>query len=125
MAKQRSSTIAEYIKSAPPAGQSHLRKVYALLKKVAPKAEHVIKWNTPFFIEPRFLFAFSAHKAHLSIMVLPTGVESFRKELSAYEITKAGLIKIRYDQALPEALIGKIAKARLRTVSARKDDSFW
>ena len=57
------TTIAEYIGAAPREGQPHLRRLYAILKSVAPEAEEAIKWGTPFFVEPRFLFAFSAHKA--------------------------------------------------------------
>ncbi len=66
MASKRPTTIAEYIRAAPRDGQPHLRRLYAILKSVAPEAEEAIKWGTPFFVEPRFLFAFSAHKAHLS-----------------------------------------------------------
>ena len=61
MASKRPTTIAEYIEAAPREGQPHLRRLYAILKSVAPKAEEAIKWGTPFFVEPRFLFAFSAH----------------------------------------------------------------
>ncbi|MEY4562182.1 MAG: hypothetical protein RLZZ618_1459 [Pseudomonadota bacterium] len=66
MPKPGPTTIPAYIDAAPPEGQALLRQLYALLKSVAPKAEEAIKWGTPFFVEPRFLFAFSAHKAHLS-----------------------------------------------------------
>ena len=44
-------------------------EVVVILKSVAPEAEEAIKWGTPFFVEPRFLFAFSAHKAHLNFVV--------------------------------------------------------
>ena len=61
MPSKRPTTIAEYIRAAPCAAQPHLRRLYAILKGVAPEAEEAIKWGTPFFVEPRFLFAFSAH----------------------------------------------------------------
>lgn len=63
MASKRPTAIAEYIRVAPREGQPHLRRLYAILKSVALEAEEAIKWGTPFFVEPRFLFAFSAHKA--------------------------------------------------------------
>lgn len=66
MPPKRPATIADYIAAAPRQAQPHLRRLYALLKSVAPEAEEVIKWGTPFFVEPRFVFAFSAHKAHLN-----------------------------------------------------------
>jgi uncharacterized protein YdhG (YjbR/CyaY superfamily) len=120
----RPSTIPEYIEAAPPAGHAHLRRLYEILKGVAPHAEEAIKWNTPFFIEPRFLFAFSAFKAHLSFTLTDSDHMHFRKELESHQITKC-LLKIPYKEPLPEDLIRKIAERRLKEVSARKDDSFW
>ena len=125
MAGKRPTTIAEYIRSAPREGQPHLRKLYAILKSAAPKADEAIKWGTPFFVEPRFVFAFSAHKAHLNFSATLAGLEPFRKELGSYTTTKAGLLQIPYNEPLPEDLIRKIAERRVRDVSKRKDDAFW
>ena len=124
MLRKRPTTIPEYIRAAPRDGQPHLRRVYAILKSVAPEAEEAIKWGTPFFIEPRFLFAFSAHKAHLSFTPTAAGLESFRKELEQYKTTR-NMLQIPYAEPLPEALIRKIAGHRLRAVCKRSDDSFW
>ena len=124
MASKRPRTIAEYIRAAPLEGQPHLRRLYASLKSVAPKAERVIKWGTPFFIEPRFLFAFSAHKAHVSFAPTATALVTFRKKLEQHKTTKS-TITLPYNKPLPEDLIRKIAESCLREVSKRKDDSFW
>ena len=125
MASQRPTTIAEYIRAAPLEGQPQLLRLYEILKSVAPEAEETIKWNTPFFVEPRFLFAFSAHKKHLGFTPSSAGLEPFHKELEKRETTSAGILKIRYDEPLPETLIRKIAEARVQTVREREDDSFW
>jgi uncharacterized protein YdhG (YjbR/CyaY superfamily) len=124
MAGKRPTTIAEYINAAPRAGQPHLRKLYSILKKVAPKAQATIKWGMPFFIEPRFLFAFSAHKAHLSFAPMAAAMQAFRKELEGHETTK-NFLKIPYDEPVPEALVRKMAKYCLKAVRERDDDSFW
>lgn len=124
MAGKRPTTISEYIQAAPPEGQAHLRRLYALLKSVAPRAQETIKWGTPFFIEPRFLFAFSAHKAHLSFSPTETGLDPFRKELELHKATK-GLLQIPYKKSLPEDLIRRIAERRVQAMLERKDDSFW
>ena len=124
MASKRPTTIAAYIQAAPREGQPHLRRLYAILKSVAPEAEETIKWGTPFFVEPRFLFAFSAHKAHLNFTPMAAGLEPFRKELEKHETTK-GMLQIPYDKPLPEGLIRRIAEHRLRDVRRRKDDAFW
>jgi uncharacterized protein YdhG (YjbR/CyaY superfamily) len=124
MASKRPTTIAEYIQAAPREGQAHLRRLHAILKSAAPKAKEVIKWGNPFFIEPRFLFAFSAYKAHVSFVLMEGGLEPFRKELAKHRTTK-GTLSIPYNKPLPEALIRKIAKYRVRALRERDDDAFW
>ena len=118
----RATTIAEYIQAAPREGQPHLRRLHAILKSVAPKAEETIKWGTPFFVEPRFVFAFSAHKAHCSFAPTAAALEAFRKELAKHKTTK-GTLRIPYNKPLPEALIRKIAEHRLRNMG--EGDTFW
>lgn len=120
----KATTIAEYIKAAPAAGQPHLQRIYAILKNVAPDAEEAIKWGVPFFIEPRFVFSFSAQKAHLNFAPMAAALEAFQDELAGHKTTK-NFLQIPYDKPLPEDLIRKIAEHSLQLVSARTDDSFW
>ena len=124
MASKRPTTIAEYIRAAPREGQPHLRRLYAILKSVAPEAEEAIKWGTPFFVEPRFLFAFSAHKAHCNFAPTAAALKAFRKQLEEHKTTK-GSLQIFYNEPLPEELIRKIADYSLREVRQREDDAFW
>lgn len=124
MEKPRPTTITGYIQAAPRAGQPHLRQLYAILKSVAPQAEEAIKWGTPFFVEPRFVFAFSAHKAHLSFAPAAATMEAFRKELKAHKTTK-GTLQVPYDEPMPEDLIRQLAEHSLRLVSEREDGAFW
>jgi uncharacterized protein YdhG (YjbR/CyaY superfamily) len=121
---KRSSTIAEYIAAAPRAGQPHLRALHTLLAKVAPDAEQGIKWGTPFFVEPRFLFAFAAHKAHASFAPCAAALVEFRDELASYRTTKNTLV-LPYDEPLPADLVRRIATFCVQHVRARTDDSFW
>jgi uncharacterized protein YdhG (YjbR/CyaY superfamily) len=124
MARKRPTTIAEYIRAAPPQAQPHLHRLYAILKSVAPEAEEAIKWGMPFFVEPRFLFAFSAHKAHCNFAVSVKALQAFRKELGKHKTIK-GALQIPYDEPLPEDLVRKIAEYCVRDVREREDDAFW
>ena len=124
MTSKRPTTIAEYIEAAAPHSQAHLRKLYAILKSVAPKAEEAIKWGSPFFIEPRFLFAFSAHKMHCNFAPTAEALGAFAHALAGYKTTKHYL-QIPYDQPVPEDLIRLIAEYRLQAVREREDDGFW
>lgn len=121
---KRPATIAAYIQAAPPQGRPHLRRVYAILKSLAPKAQETLKWGVPFFVEPRFLFAFSAHKAHLGFVPMAAALKAFRKDLEGHKTTQQ-ILQLPYDKPLPESLIRKIARYRVRVVRERKDDSFW
>ena len=123
-ASKRPTTIAEYIQAAPPEGQPHLRQLHALLRRAAPEAEETIKWGIPFFVEPRFVFAFSAHKAHLSFASTAAAMERFSKELERHKTTK-GTLKLPYNEPLPEDLLRKLAEHCVRQVRERKDDAFW
>ena len=125
MGKKRPTTIADYIKAAPLDGRPHLSEIYGILKSVAPNAEEAIKWGQPFFVEPRFLFAFSAHKAHLGFTSSNDALEPYRELLNDYEITDMGILKIPYSKPIPKALIRKIAMARVKLVGKRVDRNFW
>ena len=124
MASKRPTTIAAYIRAAPLEGQPHLRRLYALLKSVAPEADEAIKWGNPFFVEPRFVFAFSAHKAHVSFAPMQAVMEKFRKELENHDTT-ANMLKVRYDAEFPEDLIRRMAEHCVKAVCERAGDSFW
>lgn len=124
MSAEKPKTIAAYIKAAPSAGQPHLRRLDTILKGVAPKARGEIKWGSPFYVEPRFLFAFSAHRAHLDLAPGIEVMDHFREKFGPYKSTKY-MLQVRYDQPLPEALIRRMAKECCKRLRARKTDSFW
>lgn len=124
MATEPPTTIAAYIQAAPPQAQAHLRQLHALLRAVAPDAQEAIKWGTPFFIEPRFLFAFSAHKAHLSFAPTAAALKAFGAQLAGHKTTK-GTLQLPYNQPLPVALIRRIAESCVKEVSERDGDGFW
>ena len=120
----RPTTITEYIDAAPEAGRPHLQRLYGILKNVAPEAEEAIKWGAPHFVEPRFLFAFSAHKAHVSLAATPEALDHVRDDIGDYKTT-TNFLKVGYDEPMPEDLISRIAENRVRVVAMREDASFW
>jgi uncharacterized protein YdhG (YjbR/CyaY superfamily) len=122
MATTRPTTIAGSIRAAPRAGQPHLRRLYGILREVAPEAEETIKWGVPFFVEPRFLFSFSANKAHCNFAPTSAALDAFRDELKAHRTTK-NFLQIPYDQPMPDDLVRRIAEHRLRNMG--DGDGFW
>src|SRR5678815_4503249 len=101
MASKRPTTIDQYIRAAPRQAQPHLRRLYAILKRVAPDADEAIKWGTPFFVDPRFVFAFAAYKAHCVFAPTEAVLEKFAKELKDHKTTK-NYLQLPYDEPLPE-----------------------
>ena len=122
MTAKRPTTVAEYIAAAPVEAQPHLRRLRAILKSVAPNADEVIKWGAPFYVNPRFVYSFSAFKKHCVFAPTPATLAAFRKELAKHETTK-NYLKIPYDAPLPESLIRRIAKYRLSHMG--DGDGFW
>ncbi|HYG52778.1 MAG TPA: DUF1801 domain-containing protein [Flavobacteriales bacterium] len=122
MPATKPATIKAYIAAAPKEGQKHLKELYDILKKVAPKAREGIKWGSPVFEENRILFAFTAFKKHVNFM--PTGptLQEFKKELEGFKCGK-DTVQFPYDRPLPKALIKQIAQYRAHDV--RENDAKW
>ncbi|PCJ22689.1 MAG: hypothetical protein COA96_13645 [SAR86 cluster bacterium] len=128
MTKKQPKSISEYIDAVSDVGKPHLNELYTILKDVAPNAQETFKWGHPFFVEPRFVYAFSAHKAHkahIGFTSSNAALDKYRDKLQDYEITKMGIIKIPYNKPFPKAVIKKVAKARLKLVTEREDQNFW
>ena len=106
-------TIDEYIAGFPPAIQAKLEKLRATIRKAAPKAEEAIKYMMPTFTLHGNLVHFAAFKNHIGFYPAPKGIEAFKDELAAYELSK-GTIKFPLDKPMPYALIGKIVKLRVQ-----------
>lgn len=62
------------------------------------------------------MYAFSAQKAHLSFFPLAAALEYFREELEAHDTT-AHMLRVRYDEPLPEELIRRMAEYSVKVVS--------
>lgn len=124
MSAVRPKTVEAYLRAAPVEAQSHLKRLRAILRAAAPEANEILKWGNPFFVEPRFVFAYSAHKAHLSFAPGAAAMAAFRTELAAHTTT-AHFLKIAYRDPLPEDLLQRMAEYCAAGVAARSDDKFW
>lgn len=118
------TSIADYIATAPAQARPHLQVVHRILQDVAPQADQCIKWNVPFFVEPRFLFSFAATRAHLNFAPSAAVLAAHRQALADWPTT-ANFLQLPYTRAMPEALVRRLALAQLARVRARTDDAFW
>ena len=118
------TSIADYIATAPAQARPHLQVVHRILQDVAPQADQCIKWNVPFFVEPRFLFSFAATRAHLNFAPSAAVLAAHGEVLQGWPTT-ANFLQLPYKRPVPEDLVRRLALAQLARVQARTDDAFW
>lgn len=107
-------TIDVFISTYPSEIQTILQKIRATIHRSAPGAEEVMAYGIPTFkLNGRNLVHFSAFKEHIGFYPTPTGIEAFKKELSAYEGAK-GSVKFPLGKPIPYALITRIVKFRVK-----------
>jgi uncharacterized protein YdhG (YjbR/CyaY superfamily) len=105
-------TIDEYIAGFPAEIQEILQKVRATIRQAAPGAEETIKYQMPTFTLQGNLVHFAAFKKHIGFYPVPSGIERFKQELSAYEGGK-GSVQFPLDRPIPYDLIGEIVRFRV------------
>lgn len=105
--------IDEYIAIFPKDVQEILEKIRATIRKAAPSAEETINYQMPTFTLKGNLVHFAAFKNHIGFYPTPTGIEKFKKELSAYNGAK-GSVQFPLDKPIPYALIKKIVTFRVK-----------
>jgi uncharacterized protein YdhG (YjbR/CyaY superfamily) len=107
------TTMDEYIATFPADVQAILRKVRETIRKAAPQAEEAISYQMPTFKLNGNLVHFAAFKSHIGFYPVPSGIEKFKKELSAYKGAK-GSVQFPLDKPIPYGLIGRITKFRVK-----------
>jgi uncharacterized protein YdhG (YjbR/CyaY superfamily) len=105
--------IDEYIASFSKNIQEILEKLRATIRKAAPEAKEIINYQIPTFTLKGNLVHFTAFKKHIGFYPTSTGIEAFKKELSAYEGAK-GSVKFPLDKPIPFDLISKIVTFRVK-----------
>jgi len=106
------SDIDSYIAASPPEARERLREIRTAIHNAVPDAEEAIRYGIPTFrLVGANLVHFGAFSGHIGFFPTPSGIETFRDELSAYSLSK-GTVRIPPDVPVPVDLIGRIAKFR-------------
>ncbi len=108
-------SVEEYLAGTPEPARSTLEKVRAVIRSVVPaETTEVISYGIPMFKYNGMLVGYAAFKNHCSLFPTGSGVlDQFEKELSGYRTSK-GTIQFSADKHLPDALVKKIVKARVK-----------
>jgi uncharacterized protein YdhG (YjbR/CyaY superfamily) len=118
--KVRPTTVDEYIAQFPEDVQQILSKIRAVIKESAPGATEKISYQMPAFYLNGTLVWIGAHKHHIGLYPMASGIEVFKDELSAYSFAK-GSVQFPLDQPIPYDLIRKIVKFRVAENKTAKD----
>lgn len=118
--KIKPENIDEYISGCPEDIQKVLQQVRKTVKQAAPKAEEAISYMMPAFkLGGKPLVYFAAFKEHIGFYPIPSGVEAFKKELSAYKTGK-GSVQFPLDKPMPLELITRMVQFRAKENMAKE-----
>jgi uncharacterized protein YdhG (YjbR/CyaY superfamily) len=107
------TSIDEYVAAFPPAAQSMLEELRALIKAAAPTATESISYAIPTFdLNGRHLLHFAGYEKHVGLYPVPSGVEAFEEDLAPYRSGKA-TARFLLDRPLPTELIRRIVALRV------------
>jgi uncharacterized protein YdhG (YjbR/CyaY superfamily) len=105
--------IDSYIGSFPESTRKILEQLRKAIRKAAPDAKETINYGIPTFTLKGNLVHFAAFQNHIGFYPTPSGIETFKKELSVYEGAK-GSVKFPIDKPLPFDLISRIVEFRVK-----------
>jgi len=107
-------TIDEYIKTFPKDVRGILEQMRQTIRTAAPEAVEAISYQMPTFkLNGKNLVHFAAFKNHIGFYPIPSGIEAFKKELSAYKQGK-GSVQFPLDKPVPYGLVEKVVRFRVK-----------
>jgi uncharacterized protein YdhG (YjbR/CyaY superfamily) len=113
--KAPAKTVEEYLAGIPEPARATLQHVRAVIRSVIPReTTEVISYGMPMFKFNGMLVGYAAFKKHCSLFPTGSGVlDRFEKELKGFRTSK-GTIQFPSDQPLPDSLVRKIVRARVK-----------
>lgn len=111
------ATVDEYLASVPPRFRPLLRRVRATIKRAAPEAAESVTYGIPTYkVDGRRLLYFSAASRHCTIHMIRR--EHLDEAVQRGLKIGRGSIQFTPEHPLPEALLSRIVKVRLKEIRA-------
>ncbi len=110
---KKAITVDEYLALQDNAIRNKLERMRSVIREAAPEAEEVISYGMPAYRQNGILVYFSGCKNHIGFYPTASGIRNFEKDISVYHFSK-GAIQFPYNNKLPEALISRIVKFRVK-----------
>ena len=107
--------VEAYFGNLAPAARELTLSLRAVIRSAAPELTEELKWGTPAFLHPDrvIMVIIAAYRSHANVVFTPSTKEAFAADLSGFDTGK-GSIKFPYGTALPEELLGRMVRFRLR-----------
>lgn len=106
--------VDKYLAKVPKPARASLEKLRKTIKRVVPDAEERISYQIPMYKYNGMLVGFASYKTHNSFMTCSKSIlEKMKNELKKYSTT-VSVIHFPFDKPLPEKLVIKIVKARIK-----------
>src|SRR5467141_2523206 len=91
MNRKIAKNFDEYLESFPKETQQLLGKMRLTIRRAAPKAKESISYGMPTFTLNGNRVYFAAFKNHIGFYPIPSGVETFKRELARYKQGKGSV----------------------------------
>lgn len=113
MISTKYKTVSEYFKSLTKEQRLVLEKFRHLIREIIPDAEEIISYNMPSFKLNEVIVWYAIYKKHIGFYPKTAAIKYFDKALKGYKTSK-GAIQFPLDKKIPEALVKKIVKFRIK-----------
>jgi uncharacterized protein YdhG (YjbR/CyaY superfamily) len=112
--KPKATTIDAYLAGLPAAQREALQRVRRIIHATAPDALECISYQMPSFkLHGKGLIWFGAAAKHCAIY----GVAN-DPALTGYDTSGKGTLRFTVEKPLPDALLRKLVKSRMRKIAA-------
>ncbi len=114
----RPDPIDAYIAACEPEVRAILERIRQTIRAAAPEATEVISYGMPTFRGARVLLHYGAFRQHIGLFPPVSGDPAIEKAIAPYAGEK-GNLRFPLDRPIPYALIGRIARLRVRQDRAK------
>ena len=106
--------VRSYFTSTPPKARAALKKIRAVIRSVAPRAEEAFSYQIPAFkLNGRMLVWYAAFKNHCSLYPMTSAIRrKLARDLKGFEMSK-GTVRLPLSKPIPVGLVKKLVKARM------------
>jgi uncharacterized protein YdhG (YjbR/CyaY superfamily) len=108
------NVVDSYLEQFEPPIRNELERIRSITKRLLPGCEEIISYRMPTIrYKGKSILGYYVHKNHIGIYPFSGSVISIIKELENYSTTKSAIHE-KLDQPLPDALIEKVVRARMK-----------